>query len=115
MDSDTKKILLNFETFTKELEQVFSTGNRAREASAKITHLAQKQHLGDYTTDFLNLANIVGWDDNVLVPLYYQGLKRYIKDALMLKDRPDNLRGFITQVREVNYYLEERYAEQKGQ
>ncbi|KAH0553048.1 hypothetical protein GP486_006758 [Trichoglossum hirsutum] len=97
MDSDIKKILLNFETFAKELEWMFGTGNRAREAGAKITRLAQKERLGDYTTNFLNLANIE--------------LKRYIKDALMLKDHSDNLRSFITQVREVNHHLEEQYVE----
>ncbi|KAH0547609.1 hypothetical protein GP486_008426 [Trichoglossum hirsutum] len=57
---------------------------------------------------------MMGWDDNVLVPLYYQGLKEYVKDTLMLKDRLKNLRGFISQVREVNHWLEERYAERKG-
>ena len=57
----------------------------------------------------------MGWDNNVLVPLYYQGLKGYVKDVLMLKDHPDNLQGFITQVREVNYHLKEQYAERKGQ
>ncbi|KAH0542998.1 hypothetical protein GP486_008602, partial [Trichoglossum hirsutum] len=45
MDNDTKKILLNFETFAKELERVFGTSNRAREAGAKITRLAQKERL----------------------------------------------------------------------
>ncbi|KAH0543536.1 hypothetical protein GP486_008570, partial [Trichoglossum hirsutum] len=67
MDAETKKIMLYFGNFADELERVFGTGNRAREAGAKITRLVQKQRLGDYTTDFLNLANIVGWDDNVLV------------------------------------------------
>ncbi|KAH0542028.1 hypothetical protein GP486_008675 [Trichoglossum hirsutum] len=42
-------------------------------------------------------------------------VQKYVKDALMLKERPNNLRGFITQVREVNHRLEERYAERKGQ
>jgi hypothetical protein len=44
------------------------------------------------------MLSILGWPDSVLIPVYYKGLKDYLKDALVYVKRAKILRDFIDQV-----------------
>ncbi len=59
------------------------------EAGAAILGLRQTGSVQDYTTEFQRLAAYLGWTDEPLRAIYYEGLSRSIKNYLVSVRCPD--------------------------
>ena len=83
--------------FAQELKDIFGDTDHIGRASDKILSLAMKEssRMHCYTVTFKEAANELGWSDDVLHRLYYNGLPDRIKDLWQKSDLPASLNNPI--------------------
>ncbi|KIW99341.1 uncharacterized protein Z518_11416 [Rhinocladiella mackenziei CBS 650.93] len=71
-----------FETFTgfkETVKLVFGAKDEEKEAQKKIVGLRQTGSVQEYATKFRTLNAALGWQDNITIPIFREGLKPKIK------------------------------------
>lgn len=89
-----------YDAFRNELLQSFGDPNEKRTAERELTALRQTGTCGSYTTDFLCISSVLGWNDEALRSHYRRGLKPEIQDQLVFRDTGTTLRE-LTEVAKV--------------
>jgi len=103
--------LTDYPTFVANLKATFADPNEQLTAARSLQTLRQQTSVSAYVAEFSRLSAIVGWQDDVLLHLFYQGLKDEVKDQLALADRPDTLPAIKAAALRADYRIMERRAE----
>lgn len=77
-----QKIFNRYADFRQMLERTFGDIDAKKTAERKLKRLRQTGSATTYTTEFMQQAMILGWDDYALIPYYGDGLKSHIQDEL---------------------------------
>ena len=80
-----------YASFEKELHAIFGNPNRVQEAERQLGNLRQTGSVADYVAEFRKLEARVDWDDAAKKARFYEGLKNYIKNAMLQVDPPKTL------------------------
>src|SRR5947199_7286124 len=96
-----------YTSFEKELRAIFGNPNRVQEAERQLGNLRQTGSVADYVAEFRKLEARVDWDDAAKKARFYEGLKNYIKDAMLQVDPPKTLIKLI----ELAIRIDNRYNE----
>lgn len=110
-DQDTVNIFADWENFEEALKDTFGMVNEERQAATKIHKIKQMKSTAAYAIAFRQVASKLEWDDDVLMEIFYQGLKEEVKDELYKADRPDTLTEYITMAVKIDERQYERRRE----
>ncbi|GAA6043399.1 hypothetical protein JCM8097_008572 [Rhodosporidiobolus ruineniae] len=88
--------LLNWSLFKNKLETVFGDPDRGVSDSRRLFNLKQTGSAAEYAAEFRRLSLTLGWNDEALTFVFYQGLKDHVKDELAHEDRPALLDDLVT-------------------
>ena len=103
--------------FTRELEAIFGEPDRVGKASGKLLGLSMKEtgRVHRYTVLFRESADELGWPDEVLHRLYYNGLPNRIKDLWARTDPPADFTDLIREAQRADNRYWKRVEEKKGE
>ena len=104
---ETDELFETYANFEKELRAIFGNPNRVQEAERQLGSLRQTGSVADYVAEFRRLEARVDWDDAAKKARFYDGLKNYIKDAMLQVDPPQTLIKLI----ELAIRIDNRYHE----
>lgn len=110
-DQDTVNIFADWENFEEAIKDTFGMVNEERQAATKIHKIKQIRSTAAYAIAFRQVASKLEWDDDVLMEIFYQGLKEEVKDELYKADRPDTLTEYITMAVKIDERQYERRRE----
>jgi hypothetical protein len=94
-DEETNLIFENFDGFEEAITNVFGNTDEMRMAVEALQHVKQTGSASDYVAKFRQLASKTGWDDEPLMPYFFNGLKLEVQDKLFEKDLPDTLTEYM--------------------
>lgn len=104
--SRTARIYGNYLEFENALRMSFGTINEKGTAERKIKTLKQTRSASEYATDFQQLASKLPWNDqDVLMSLFWDGLKQEVRMELYKQDRPATLVEYIGQAVKIDDML----------
>ena len=66
-----------------EIRRVFGPSNEESTAVRVVQYLTQKKSTAEYSIQFQEYADKIGWDNTVLITYYRRGLKKNIKEKLI--------------------------------
>ena len=110
-DQETANIFAEWDNFETALKDTFGMVNEERQAAAQIHQVKQIKSAAAYAIAFRRIAAKLEWDDDVLMEIFYQGLKAEVKDELYKADRPDTLTEYITMTVKIDEREYERRKE----
>lgn len=110
-DQDTVNLFADWENFEVALKDTFGMVNEERQAAAKIHTLKQIRSAAAYAIALRRVASKLDWEDEVLMEIFYQGLKDEVKDELYKADRPDTLTEYVTMAVKIDERQYERRRE----
>ena len=102
MENYTQEIFESWAGFLKQVKVAFGVLDEQQEAICAIQLLQQKGSTVAYTRDFQRYSTNTEWNDLALRNQYYQGLKEYIKDKLLCKEKSKLLKALIEQAEEID-------------
>ena len=76
----------SLKTFKTAMRKTFGILNKERDAEQKLQALWQTGSVLEFTVKFQQLAVRTQWGDSALTVLFYQGLKKQVKDNIMRGD-----------------------------
>jgi hypothetical protein len=87
-DNDTTGDEINllfedYDNFKSKIKAVFGPANEAERAKRMLQNIRQTHAASDYTALFQEYANLTDWDGDVLMTMYRQGLKPWLKQELL--------------------------------
>ncbi|KAF5698706.1 reverse transcriptase domain-containing protein, partial [Fusarium globosum] len=93
----TFQIHKSYLAFEEALRKAFGSVNEKSQAERKIKILRQTKSASEYGTEFLQLATKLGWDQEPLMSLFFDGLKETVQAELYKEERPKTLVDYIGQ------------------
>lgn len=81
-NNDTTEIYLSYKTFEERLAEMFSDLGEQRILENKLAGLKQQGKCSIYVVKFNELATRLGWDDEPLKKIFYDGLKYEVKEKI---------------------------------
>lgn len=114
--ADPSGVMLNFETFVRQLKMIFGASEDAEGNAAVriIQSLRQKGSASDYTSRFKEHMVLTGWDDEALRTMYRRGLKENVKDEMMRSAaQVSSLNSMIREAIRIDDMLYERAMEKR--
>ena len=83
--------------FTHKLRTIFSDPDHAKRALQKLLNLRMKDngHVHNYTVQFKEAADEVGWSNNILQDLFYNGLPDRIQDLWAQSGPPPDFNDLV--------------------
>lgn len=118
-ETTTRELFSSYGNFEERLKQNFDNPDKERAAAQQLMNIRQKGPASKYAVEFRNLmlkANMVdGSDDDILVDMFYRGLKDEVKDEVIRIERPISLSKYITEAVKIDNRQFERRMEKKGQ
>lgn len=91
----TANLYSNFETFEAALQQAFGTVDERAQAEREIKALRQTRSASEYGTKYLQLASKLNWNQEPLMSLFFDGLKKEVQSELYKEERPNDLVDYI--------------------
>lgn len=104
----TCKICDSFRVFADELGKVFGDPNAQQHAQDRLTRLEQTKSAAAYAAQFRQYSLRSGIKDEGLLQLFYQSLKKDVKDRLCAEDRPTTLNEYTTMTIRIDIRLHKR-------
>ncbi|EGS17814.1 uncharacterized protein CTHT_0071670 [Thermochaetoides thermophila DSM 1495] len=104
----TRKICDSFQVFADELGKVFGDPNAQQHAQDRLTRLEQTKSAAAYAAQFRQYSLRSGINDEGLLQLFYQSLKKDVKDRLCAEDRSTTLDEYTTMTIRIDIRLHER-------
>ncbi|RKK19649.1 hypothetical protein BFJ65_g6364 [Fusarium oxysporum f. sp. cepae] len=92
----------NYTEFEKAIRQAFGSVNEKSQAERKIKILRQTKSASEYGTEFLQLATKLGWNQEPLMSLFFDGLKETVQAELYKEARPKTLVDYIGRAVEID-------------
>lgn len=118
-EKTTRELFASYANFEERLKDNFDNPDKERAAAQQLMNIRQKGPASKYAVEFRNLmlkANMVdGNDDDILVDMFYRGLKDEVKDEVIRIERPVSLSKYITEAVKIDNRQFERRMEKKGQ
>lgn len=96
LSARTARIYYNYQEFEKELRRAFGTIDEKGQAERSIKLLKQTKSASEYGAEFLNKSSRLGWSDDALMSLFFDGLKKEVQAELFKEDRPLYLVDYIS-------------------
>ena len=104
-----------FHLFEKEIRRTFGISNPQENSGQAIQRLRQKGSAKDYSILFQHHANLSEWNDTSLRSMYYRGLHRNIKNAMVHHhDEVNSLSDLIRVSIDLDNRLRNRFFEDGG-
>jgi hypothetical protein len=113
-EDETNRAFSSFMAFEDNLKKTFGEPDETRAAQRELQQLKQRTSVSAYATEFRRISSKLGWDDDVLIAIFYPGLKDEVKDDLVMLDQPDTFPEYVEQAVKIDNRLYERRME-KGQ
>ena len=104
-----------WDPFVQELETVFGEPDRLGRASDKIFELkmSENHRVHRFHVQFKEVADELGWPNDVLYRLYYKALPARIKDTWVATGPPRNYPDLVLAAQQADHRHWERVAEKK--
>jgi hypothetical protein len=113
-DDETARIFGSWTQFEQGLKDQFGLIDEERRAEQKIRTLKQVGSASAYASELKYYASVLDWEDDVLMAIYYDGLKEEVKDELCKEDRPDSLTDYVAMAVRIDNRQFEREREKQG-
>ena len=93
----------DLDRFMVEIRRVFGPSNEESTAVRVVQHLTQKKSAAEYSVQFQEYADKIGWDNTTLITHYRRGLKKHIKEELLRTGaRVENLDNLVKEAISIN-------------
>jgi len=101
--------------FAQELQTIFGDPDRTKRASRKLLNLKMKDNgrVHDYTVQFKEAADEVGWSNDILQDLYYNGLPDRIQDLWAQHGPPPVFDNLVREAQNYDNRYWQHLAEKK--
>ena len=113
-NEETNSIFGNYTYFEKAIREQFGAIDEERKAEQKIKEIYQTHSASTYASDLKYWASFLEWDDDVLMSLFYDGLKEDVKDELYKMERPETLTEYVAMAVKIDDHLYQRKLQRKG-
>ena len=113
-DDATTEMFASYISFEEKLKQAFGDTEAERTAVRKIQQLKQTGTVNDYAQSFRGYAVQIEWDDDALKDTFRLGLKKEIKEKMIMEDIPDSLDDMIKLATKIDGRLTEWKIETHG-
>ncbi|XP_030050671.1 uncharacterized protein LOC115464430 [Microcaecilia unicolor] len=108
--------LSNFNEFLRQFHMVFDVPKRPSSTAGQLLHVQQgSDSVGEYAIRFQTLAAKLGWNQEALTTIIWQGLSSRIKDELAGWEVPTSLDAVIALCTRIDVRFQERARERAGQ
>lgn len=118
-ETATQELFADYSNFEQRLKQNFDNPDKERQAAQQLMNVKQKGPASKYAVEFRNLmlkaGQVDGNDDDIIIDMFYRGLKDDVKDEAIRIKRPISLADYITEVVTIDNRQFERRLEKKGQ
>ena len=81
--ADAVDIIEDYANFKKHLKQMFGIANKVPIAARNIQTIMQRRSAAEYAAEFRKNAVQLDWDDESLMTMYKQGLKKPLREELL--------------------------------
>ena len=105
----------DLDRFIIEIRRVFGPSNEESTVVRVVQYLTQKKSAAEYSAQFQEYADKIGWDDTVLITYYRRGLKKHVKEELLRTGaRVENLDNLVKEAISIDnkwydFAIESRY------
>jgi len=90
-----RKVFGSYEDFEAEFKAVFGEVDEKRAVEKQLAKLKQTGSASYYTVQFRQIISRLHWKNETFITKFYEGLKKYIKDEIVKKDRFKKLTKYI--------------------
>ncbi|KAF5701029.1 reverse transcriptase domain-containing protein [Fusarium globosum] len=94
----------SYSAFENALKQAFGTVNEKGHAERRIKALRQTKSASEYAAEYQQLASKLPWDQDVLMSLFFDGLKETVQAELFKTPRPATLVEYIGMAVQIDDY-----------
>uniref|UniRef100_A0A3B4AFI1 Retrotransposon gag domain-containing protein n=1 Tax=Periophthalmus magnuspinnatus TaxID=409849 RepID=A0A3B4AFI1_9GOBI len=105
---------LDFNEFITTFKLVFDHPHYQDNAASRLLTLNQgSRTVADYTIEFWTHMRLMDWTDSALRAVFVRGLNEHLKDELVSRDEPPDLRALITLANWIDNQLRARRRERR--
>ncbi len=108
-------VMNDYDLFEQTLVQVFGIADEERQVETQLSRLKQTRSVAEYAARFRQLASKLSWGHDVLMFMFYQGLKTDVKDDLNRENRPADFHTYVTMATRIDDRLYQRRQERAGE
>ncbi|SLM35925.1 Zinc finger, CCHC-type [Lasallia pustulata] len=103
-EQETQNIFADFDNFETSIKLVFGVANEERAAERMIHQVEQRGSAAQYWSQFQQVASKLAWSDEVLLAIFYAGLKRDIKEK-MINNKPTTYQTMVQKAIDIDNEL----------
>ncbi|RYP68466.1 hypothetical protein DL770_008438 [Monosporascus sp. CRB-9-2] len=116
-EKTTREVFEYYVNFEDKLRNNFANPDEERSAAQKLLQLRQKGPASKYAVTFKSLAAKAGYgsdENDIMVDMFYKGLKEDVKDELIKENRTMSFDKYIAEAVKIDNRQFERRQEKKG-
>jgi hypothetical protein len=113
-DVSAESPIVSWPNFKRDISKIYGISNEKSTAERIIQNITQKTSTSEYVANFSQYAEVTDWDDDAKKAMFRKGLKKEVKDALVLyAGSTEELNDLMDAAIELDDKLYERRMEDK--